>query len=91
MDMDKPLAQCIDVLQQLIPRASDPNSIALAEKAIDAYLAEFKKAPSKIGAITMLQATLNSDWSHPKGPQIDLIDLIFDYLAQRTQNLREQP
>ena len=86
----EPLDKCMSVLRVLITQAaSNPNSVALAEKAVDEYMARFLTAQSKTGAIPLLQDALEPQLRAAKGTQLDFINLIYDYTDRKMRELRQ--
>jgi hypothetical protein len=84
----RPVDKCLQTLRVLIAHG-DINAFGLAEKAVNEFLSAFTTPGSKIDALRHLEHELGSIDQAP-GPQLDYIDLIFDYILNRRRVLSEK-
>jgi hypothetical protein len=82
-----PLGKCLQSLRVLIATGDD-NGIALAEMAVNDYLATFPKA-QHAGALHVLQGAITPLWQASSGAQTEFINMVLEYTDNRMSALQE--
>lgn len=80
-----PLEKCMQSLRVLIG-AGDDAGIALAEKAVNDYLASFPVA-QQADALSLLQDAIAPLWQASSGGQTEFINVVLEYTDSQMRGL----